>query len=539
MIQPANPYPRKKVAVVGSGCAGIAALWALNRSPHDVYIYEAEDRLGGHTNTVEFIKGKYKALVDTGFIVMNTATYPNFINFLKRMRVETVPTEMSFSVSRDRGSFEWAGSSLDTLFCQRGNLLSPKMWRMSFDIVRFNHFALDVLRAENPTDETIGEYLEREGYSNAFRDDYLIPMTAAVWSTGPDKCMLDFPVDTLIRFLWNHHLLSTVAARPTWLTIATGSKSYIDKVMRGFPPNHLRLNTRVTALTHDANGRLRLHTENGSSDTFDHVILATHGDQAYSIIRDWATDEERAILQAFRTSENTAVLHSDTSLMPSSRKAWSSWNYLTTSPPPSPATRSSRTSTTTTTTVSDVSQQQQKQQQVCVTYDLNTLQHVPRSAFGPVLLTLNPLREPDPASVQARFVYRHPLYTPAAVRAQRLLGRIQNTRGVSYAGAWTGYGFHEDGFTSGLRVAVEHLGAKVPFEVIDSTFARGRRPELGVGDWVVRAVVWLVQVFVVGVVERLMLMVGVVAAADGGAPRRWTKRVAFEGVNGGVLEERL
>lgn len=218
MTKPTNPHPRKKVAIIGSGCAGIAALWALNRSPHDVYIYEAEGRLGGHTNTVEFVKGKYKAMVDTGFIVMNTATYrgsyqpaiteystnmevANFINFLKRMRIEAVPTEMSFSVSRDQGLFEWAGSSLDTLFCQRRNLLSPRMWRMIFDIVRFNQFAVDVLRTEEPSDETIGEYLEREGYSNAFRDDYLIPMTAAVWSTSPDKCILEFPAVTLIRFL--------------------------------------------------------------------------------------------------------------------------------------------------------------------------------------------------------------------------------------------------------------------------------------------------------------------------------------------------
>lgn len=219
MIQRANPYPRKKVAIVGSGCTGIAALWALNRSPHDVYIYEAADRLGGHTNTVEFVKGKYKAMVDTGFIVMNTATYraftsyrfvslacadttaANFINFLKRIRVETQPTEMTFSVSRDQGLFEWAGSGLDALFCQRGNLLSPKMWRMIFDIVRFNQFALDELRTDTPTDETIGDYLEREGYSNVFRDDYLIPMAAAVWSTSPDKCALDFPAVTLIRFM--------------------------------------------------------------------------------------------------------------------------------------------------------------------------------------------------------------------------------------------------------------------------------------------------------------------------------------------------
>ncbi len=218
MLNRANPYPRKKVAIVGSGSAGIAALWALNRSPHDVYLYESSPRLGGHTHTVEFTKGKYKTLVDAGFIVMNSATYrtlhrpphliftdsgaANFLGFLKCIGVETAPTEMSFSVSRDQGLFEWAGSSLNALFCQRKNLFSPKMWLMCADIIRFNHCATYTLMARDQTAETIGQYLAREGYSNVFRDDYLIPMTAAVWSTSPGKPVLDFPALTLIRFLY-------------------------------------------------------------------------------------------------------------------------------------------------------------------------------------------------------------------------------------------------------------------------------------------------------------------------------------------------
>jgi len=235
MSRPVNRGPRKKVAIVGSGCAGLAALWALNRSHHDVYIYEADQRLGGHTNTVEWAHGKYKTLVDTGFIVMNQATYreqatlldpnptstpctaclansdaANFINFLKKIRVDIVPTLMTFGVSRDHGYFEWAGAGLDAVFCQRSNVFSPRLWRMIFDIIRFNQFALDLLRADEAgagsqdsvgSEETIGSYLEREGYSDVFRDDYLIPMTAAVWSTSPDKCTLDFPAITLVRFL--------------------------------------------------------------------------------------------------------------------------------------------------------------------------------------------------------------------------------------------------------------------------------------------------------------------------------------------------
>ncbi|KAK0613862.1 hypothetical protein B0T14DRAFT_438658 [Immersiella caudata] len=515
----ANRYPRKKVAIVGSGCAGIAALWALNRSPHDVYLYEAADRLGGHTNTVEFTNGKFKTMVDTGFIVMNTATYPNFINFLEKVGVATDKTEMTFAVSRDQGFFEWAGSNLSSVFCQRGNIFSLRMWRMVFDIIRFNQFALDLLRKNDEElkqgggssprpEDTIGEYLDREGYSDAFRDDYLIPMTAAVWSTSPDKCSLEFPAVTLVRFLWNHHLLNTVTERPPWLTIRAGSKAYIDKVMRGFPPNHLFLKTKVIRLTNEPDGRVRLHTESGRSDVYDHVILATHGDQAYSIIRDSATEEEHDIMSSFHTSENIAVMHSDLSLMPVCREAWSSWNYMTASSPIAG---------------------RRNIDQVCLTYNMNILQHIPRGAFGDVLVTLNPLHEPDPAKVQGRWTYEHPLYTPAAIRGQQRLPSIQNKRGISYAGAWTKYGFHEDGFSSGLHVAKEHLGARIPFEFKDSTYSRGKKPELNFLDRLLRLWIMLVQLFVVGSLELLF--------SRPPAARSLTKRIAALS-NGRVHEKK-
>ena len=252
--------------------------------------------------------------------------------------------------------------------------------------------------------------------------------------------------------------------------------------MRGFPPNHLFLNTKITRLTNDPDGRVRLHTAEGSSDVFDHVILATHGDQAYSIIRDSATDEERDIMADFKTSENIAVMHSDLSLMPVCREAWSSWNYLTASSP--------------TTGRSNIDQ-------VCLTYNMNILQHIPRDAFGDVLVTLNPLHEPGAAKVQGGWTYEHPLYTPAAIRAQERLPFIQNKRGISYAGAWTKYGFHEDGFSSGLHVAKEHLGARIPFEFKDSTFSRGRKPELGIVDRILRFWILLVQILFVGVLGRI------------------------------------
>ncbi|OTB05333.1 hypothetical protein M426DRAFT_21926 [Hypoxylon sp. CI-4A] len=496
MTSSANWVPRKKVAIVGSGSAGIGALWALNRTHHDVYLYEAGDRLGGHTNTVEWKKGKFKTLVDTGFIVMNSATYPNFINFLRSVNVRTVPTQMTFGVSRDRGNFEWAGTSLDAIFCQRKNIFSLRMWRLIFDIIRFNQFALDLLKDEeldsyssskaagvsSRSMETIGEYLDREGYSETFRNDYLIPMTAAVWSTSPDKCSLEFPAMTLVRFMWNHHLLSTVATRPDWLTLENGAKSYIDAVMRGFPPNHLFMKTAVKHLTNDKDGKVRLHLENGKSEVYDHVILATHGDQAYQLIKHSATAEEKEILSSFQTSENTCVLHSDLSHMPKRENSWSAWNYLTMS---------------SFWTGKDIDR-------VSLTYNMNILQHIPRESFGDVLVTLNPIQEPKAELVQGRYSYSHPLYNPAAIRAQQALPKIQNTRGISYAGAWTKYGFHEDGFSSGLYAAQAHLGARLPFQFVDSTYSRGRKPKLGIIDLFVRVIILLIQVFIIGVLERIL-----------------------------------
>ncbi|KAI1136663.1 FAD/NAD(P)-binding domain-containing protein [Hypoxylon sp. FL0543] len=505
----ANWVPRKKVAIVGSGSAGIGALWALNRTHHDVYLYEAGDRLGGHTNTVEWKKGKFTTLVDTGFIVLNTATYPNFINFLRNVKVKIVQTQMTFGVSRDRGKFEWAGTSLDAIFCQRKNIFSVRMWRLIFDIVRFNQFALDLLKDDDgdsyarPT-ETIGQYLDREGYSETFRNDYLIPMTAAVWSTSPDKCALEFPAVTLVRFMWNHHLLSTVATRPDWLTLEGGAKSYIDAVMKGFPPNHLFLKTAVGHITNDSEGRVRLHLENGKTEVFDHVILATHGDQAYQIVKPSATAEEKAILSSFKTSENTCVLHSDLSHLPRRRNAWSAWNYLAVSSP---------------WTGKDIDR-------VSLTYNMNILQHIPREPFGDVLVTLNPIQEPKPETVQGRYSYSHPVYNSAAIKAQQALPRIQNTRGISYAGAWTKYGFHEDGFSSGLYAAQAHLGAKLPFEFVDSTYSRGKQPRLGIVDLFARLVILIIQIFVIDLLERIFNR------------RRWRIPSQVNGVGRRVVNEK-
>ncbi|CAI6266266.1 unnamed protein product [Periconia digitata] len=502
---------RKRIAIVGSGISGLSALWSLRDSDHEVHLYEKDARLGGHTNTATWTYNGKSTPVDTGFIVMNTATYPNFIAFLKAINVKTMASSMTFGISRDAGAFEWSGTSLGALFAQPFNALRPSFWRMIFDIVRFNLFSLDLLSSpvKPSSDLTIGQYLEKEGYSDAFRDDYLIPMTACVWSTGPDKCALEFPALTLVRFMWNHHLLSTVAERPPWLTIEGGSQRYIDALMAQCNNAVVHMSTPVKALKR-RNGKVELSFDSteGAAKTkiFDEVVLACHGDQARTILGTEATHDEKEVLSAFETSPNKAYLHSDLSLMPIRKEAWSSWNYITTSQPPSAPTPDPTSGTL---------------QNVCLTYNMNILQSLPTSAFGDILVTLNPPSPPSPALTQASYEYRHPLYNARMVAAQEDLETIQGKRGIWYAGAWTGYGFHEDGFSSGMRVGLR-LGGSVPWEAQDAKFIRGTAPTLAWADWVARTVVGVLQVFVGGFEE----VVGV------GRRRRSANAKVWENGNG-------
>ncbi|KAK5175309.1 uncharacterized protein LTR77_000447 [Saxophila tyrrhenica] len=514
-MQPKGPQ-KKKVAIVGSGCAGLGAAWGLKGTEYEIHLFEQEDRLGGHTNTQPFNTPHGNISVDTGFIVMNSATYPNFINFLKHLNVPIVPTQMTFSVSRDSGKFEWSGDGKG-LFAQRRNLFRLRHWRLIFDVIRFNQFALDLLYTEDEEAKsiTIGTYLQREGYSEAFRDDYLIPMTAAVWSTSPDKASLEFPAQTLVRFMWNHHLLSTLAARPDWLTIPGGSKQYIDAIEKDLGSQlHIHRGCKVTGLVRPPQGTkdsvaMAWKTADGkrTADFFHHVVLACHGDQILPIIADdtqlgniqdetssmsdsrsfvsakshlsdpkgSATPLELSILSAFRTTANTCYLHSDPTLLPTRPATWSSWNYLIASQPSHLAHPAG----------------------VSLTYDMNILQHIPRNKHGHVLVTMNPPSPPRASLTQGRFEYRHPLYTVEAVRAQERLEEIQDTRGVSYAGAWTKYGFHEDGFSSGLRVAREHLGAELGFGFKDATFSRGQRPVITGWDYLLRIAIMVVGMLIV------------------------------------------
>ena len=413
---------------------------------------------------------------------------------------------MIFGLSRYNGASEWSGTSPSALFAQSSIAFRPSFWRMISDIIRFNMFALDLLSSPGiaSAELTIGEYLEREGYSDAFRDDYLIPMTACVWSTGADKCALEFPALTLVRFMWNHHLLSTVAERPAWLTIEKGSQRYIDAVTKSCKRVRIELETPVESLKR-ADGHVELTLGGkwiGKKEVFDEVVLACHGDQARRIVGSAATLEEKDILSAFETTPNVAYLHSDLSvshpshllpvnnltkqLMPERRAAWSAWNYLTSSLPASHSTSPSSGAL----------------QTVSLTYNMNILQSLPTSTYGDVLVTLNPETPPDPALTQAVYEYRHPLYNAKMVAAQEKLEQIQGKRGVWYAGAWTGYGFHEDGFASGMRVGLR-LGGNVPWEVKDAKFSRGTTPVLEWKDYAVRAIVMLLQLYI-SLVERVV-----------------------------------
>nr|OQO17377.1 hypothetical protein B0A51_15528 [Rachicladosporium sp. CCFEE 5018] len=511
---------RRKIAIIGSGSAGLGAAWALKDTDYDVHIFEKSSRLGGHTNTQPFASPSGETInVDTGFIVMNAATYPNFIRFLREVGVDPVDTEMTFGVSRDHGAFEWSGEA-QGIFAQRRNFFRPRHWRMIFDIIRFNQFALDLIVSDDESsverlgssvkhrqqyrDMPIGDYLEQEGYSHAFRDDYLIPMTAAVWSTSPDKASLDFPAQTLIRFMWNHHLLSTIATRPPWMTIMGGSQRYIDAIVKQYPPGRLHIHTscevaNILRPTRQEDAGVTISWVDAASgriegDVFDHAILACHGDQILPLLAkhgsrkgqpqpqtglvkgvpglQYVSELESEIFSTFETSQNICYLHSDLSLMPRRRATWTAWNYLIQSVPSKLSSPAG----------------------VSLTYNMNILQHLPESRHGPVLVTMNPPHAPDPAKTQGKFIYRHPLYTIEAVQAQKRLEQVQNARGVSYAGAWTKYGFHEDGFSSGLKASIEHLGAKLPFEFVDSTYARGHRPELGWKDYGLRIVLLVVLV---------------------------------------------
>lgn len=423
--------PALDIAVIGSGIAGLGAAWLLSRR-HRVTLYEKDHRPGGHSNTVDVTVDGRTFAVDTGFIVYNELTYPNLTRLLALLGVANHASNMSFGVSIDGGRREYSGGSWTGLFAQPSNLLRPSHYAMLRDILRFFREAPGIAEREDER-TTLGEWLTRGGYGRRFIFEHLLPMGAAIWSV-PIRQMLDFPALSFVRFFENHGLLN-LTERPQWRTVSGGARSYVDRLLGDFRNGTLRLGTPVAAVRPGARGVSVIDAQ-GHASRFDRVVIAAHGDQALRML-DGAGARQREVLSAFRYQRNVAVLHSDPLLMPRRRMAWSSWNYLAETGVSGPDAG-----------------------KFSVTYWMNRLQGIPVST--PLLVSLNPLREPRGAHVFARFDYDHPVFDADALRAQRLLGAIQGENGVYVCGAWCGYGFHEDGLASGLAVA-ELLGVRRPW----------------------------------------------------------------------------
>lgn len=416
-----------RIAVIGSGIAGLGAAWLL-APQHEVVLYEAADYAGGHSNTVDVTLDGLTHPVDTGFLVHNDRTYPNLIQLFALLGVDTPASEMTFSVSLPGEDLEWAGSDLGTLFAQRRNLLRPAFWRMVSDILRFNRKAQDLLAHARRHRPSLGQLLDEQGYSQEFRRWYLYPMGAAIWST-PLTGMEAFPAETFLQFCLNHGLLQ-VFDRPQWKSVRNGSREYVKAMLALIPD--VRLSCPVTSVRRE--GEAVVVTSRGGSERFDRVVLATHTDQALALLED-AHPREREVLAAIRYLPNTAWLHTDHRLMPARRKAWSAWNYYSRGAAESASP-------------------------VAVTYWLNRLQPLPFSSD--VFVTLNPPEPPAPGTVIQRIEYAHPQLDQSAYAAQTRLAAIQGLDRVYFCGAWASYGFHEDGLKAGMKVA-QLLGATVPW----------------------------------------------------------------------------
>jgi predicted NAD/FAD-binding protein len=407
-----------RLAVVGSGIAGLASAWLLARR-HEVVLFEAAHRLGGHTHTHEVVLGSRQYQVDSGFIVMNPGNYPLFTRLLAELGVPTQPTTMGFSVRNERSGLEYGTETLAALFCQRRNLASARFLGMVRDILRFYRKAARLLDDDGPG-PTLGEYLERERYGALFRDDHLVPMAAALWSS-PAQQVLGFPAKFLVRFMANHHMLQA-DDRPQWSTVAGGSTRYVDAMTARWPVQ-VRLSTPVRRIVRLDDGRgVQVQTAD-EPERFDQVVLACHSDQALALLAA-PTPVERELLGAIGYQRNATVLHTDASVLPRNGRAWSAWNALI------PAEAGG---------------------QCTVSYLMNRLQRL--DAPAPLIVSLNLDARIDPAKVIARMDYQHPAYSQAAVAAQARLGGINGRDRLWYAGAWQGWGFHEDGMRSAVAVA--------------------------------------------------------------------------------------
>jgi len=420
-----------RIAVIGAGISGLAAAHTL-RDAAAVTLFEASDYFGGHahTATIELARSPVDATrvahgVDTGFLVYNDRTYPHLIRLFSDLGVETAESDMSFSVqaTRDDGRpLEWSGNNLDTVFAQRRNLFDARFLGMLRDLLRFNRLTTRIAEAgtEGELAQPLGEFLDANRFGAAFRDWYFLPMMGCIWSCSTTQ-MLAFPVATMIRFCHNHGLIQ-IANRPQWRTVRGGSRNYVEKIVAGLPDK--RLNTPVRRITRTENGVL-LATDAGT-ERFDHVVLATHSDQSLAMLGD-ASPAESAVLGAIRYQPNHAVLHTDAAVLPRHRSAWAAWNY------------------------ERAAVGERESGRVCLHYLLNKLQPLPWEQ--PVVVSLNPVREIQRSQVMAEYDYDHPVLDLAAIRAQAEVPALQGQRNTWFAGAWMGYGFHEDGLKAGLAAA--------------------------------------------------------------------------------------
>ncbi|MBB5203009.1 putative NAD/FAD-binding protein [Inhella inkyongensis] len=409
----------RRVAVVGAGITGLGAAWAL-RHRCEVSLFEADARLGGHAHTVDLELDGVRHGVDTGFLVFNERTYPLLIELFRQLEVPLAASDMSFSVQQRTQGIEWSGSSLATVFAQARNLLRPAFLGMLADLLRFNRECTALAQAGDDAAlaESVGDFLARRRFGTAFRELYLLPMVACIWSC-PTQQMLQFPIGTLIRFCHNHGLLQ-VAQRPQWFTVRGGSREYVQRLAAQLPQVHQA--QPALGLQRRPEGGVLLRTAAGVQ-AFDAVILACHSDQALALLEQ-ARPSEQALLGAIRYQSNRAVLHGDATVLPQRQRAWAAWNF-------------------------EAAVTDSADQPVCLHYLINRLQPLPWQR--PVVVSLNPLREPQ--GIWREFEYAHPVLDAGAVRAQARLPEIQGQGGLFFAGAWTRYGFHEDGLLSGLQAA--------------------------------------------------------------------------------------